>query len=169
MATEVHDPEGEDAALYTPEPTSLNAIDRLLDNLKSAWLSAFLSEMKTLLAKDTFDKEAPYHGEKIIPMKVIYKTKIKSDGRVEKLKARIAVRGDLDPGSEGEDNYAPLASFRLLKVLLAQAAKHKCRIYQIDFIGAYLHAKMDRVVFVQLPAAWAKHFPEYAQWFGVPL
>jgi len=28
---------------------------------------------------------------------------------------------------------------------------------------------MDRRVFVRLPADWASHFPEYAEWFGVPL
>ena len=68
-----------------------------------------------------------------------------------------------------EDNSAPLASFRLLKVFLAEAASRKRHIYQADYIGAYLQADMDRRVFVKLPADWAAYFPEYAEWFGVPI
>ena len=62
---------------------------------------------------------------------------------VEKLKVRIAIRGDLDKGAKDKDNSAPLASFRLLKIFIAEAARRKCRIFQTDFVGAYLQAYMD--------------------------
>ena len=44
---------------------------------------------------------------------------------VDKLKVRIAIRGDLDKDAMDEDNSAPLVSFRLLKMFLAEAAR--CR------------------------------------------
>ena len=88
---------------------------------------------------------------------------------VDKLKVHITIRGDMDKGAFDEDNSAPLASFRLLKVFLAEAAHRKRHVYQADYVGAYLQANMDRRVFVRLPADWATHFPEFVEWFGVPL
>ena len=43
---------------------------------------------------------------------------------VDKLKVRIAIHGDLDKDAVDEDNSAPLASFRLLKMFLEEAAHH---------------------------------------------
>ena len=54
-------------------------------------------------------------------------------------------------------------------MFLAEAARRRRRVYQTDFVGAYLQAYMDRRIFVRLPAEWAEIFPEYAQWFGIPL
>jgi Reverse transcriptase (RNA-dependent DNA polymerase) len=86
------------------------------------------------------------------------------------VKLRTAIRGDLDTsGPKDEDNSAPLATFHTLKVLLAEAARRQHHVYQADYVGAYLHAKMDSVIHVTLPAALAEVFPDLAQWFGVPL
>ena len=88
---------------------------------------------------------------------------------VDKLKVRITIQGDMDKGAIDEDNSAPLPSFRLLKVFLAEAAHRKRHVYQADYVRAYLQADMDRQVFVRLPSNWATHFPEFVKWFGVPL
>ena len=42
----------------------------------------------------------------MFPVRVVYKTKLRSDGLVDKLKVRIAIRGDLDTGAKDEDNAA---------------------------------------------------------------
>jgi hypothetical protein len=88
---------------------------------------------------------------------------------VEKLKVRAAIRGDLDKGAVDEDNSAPLASFRLLKTFIAEAARRRRRIYQANYIGAYLQAKMDRIVYVIPPIEFASIFPDLMEWFGIPL
>ena len=54
----------------------------------------------------------------------------------------------------------------MLKYFLADAAKHKARVHQLDFIGALLQAKVKNVVFVKLDMRYAYYFPEYAQYFG---
>ena len=55
---------------------------------------------------------------------------------------------------------------RTLKYFLADAAKHKARVCQIYFIGAFLQAKVKNRVFVNLDMRYADYFPEYAQYFG---
>ena len=46
------------------------------------------------------------------------------------------------------DTWSQTASMRTLKYFLADAAKHKARFHQLDFIGAFLQAKVKNRVFV---------------------
>ena len=54
---------------------------------------------------------------------------------------------------------------RTLNYFLAYAGKHKARVHQLDFIGAFLQAKVKNRVFVQLDMRYADYFPKYAQYF----
>ena len=51
---------------------------------------------------------------------------------------------------------------RNLKYFLADAAKHKARVHQLDFIGAFLQVKVKNRVFVKLYMRYADYFPKYA-------
>ena len=53
-----------------------------------------------------------------------------------------------------------------LKYFLADASKHKARVHQLDFIGAFLQEKVKNIVFVKLDIRYTDYFPEYAQYFG---
>ena len=64
------------------------------------------------------------------------------------------------------DTWSPTASMRTLKYFLADAAKHKARVHQLDFIAALLQAKVNNRVFFKLYMRYADFFPEYAQCFG---
>ena len=55
---------------------------------------------------------------------------------------------------------------RTLKYFLADAAKHKAIVHQLDFIGSLLQAKVKNRVFVKLDIRYKDYFPEYAQYFG---
>ena len=92
--------------------------------------------------------------------------KIQSDGSLDKLKLRIVVRGDLQNKEMVGDTCSRTASMRTLKYFLADAAKYKARVHQIDFIGAFLQDKVNNRVFVKLDMRYADYFPEYAQYFG---
>ena len=93
----------------------------------------------------------------------VYKSKIQSDGSLNKLKLRIVVRGDFQNEEMVGDTWSPTTSMRTLKYFLADAAKHKARFHQLDFIGAFLQAKVKNRVFVKLDRRYADYFPEYAQ------
>ena len=68
----------------------------------------------------------------------VYKAKIQSYGSLDKLKLRIVVRGDLQNKEMVGDYWSPTSSMRTLKSFLADAAKHKVRVHQLDFIGSFL-------------------------------
>ena len=57
------------------------------------------------------------------------------------------------------DTWSPTASMRTLNYFLADASKHKARVYQLYFIGAFLQAKVKNRVFVKLDMRYADYFP----------
>ena len=96
----------------------------------------------------------------------VYKAKIQSDGNLDKLKFRIVVRGDLQNKELVGDTWSPKSSMRTLKYFLSDAAKHKARVHQLDFIGAFLQARVNNRVFVNFDIRYTDYFPEYSKYFG---
>ena len=56
---------------------------------------------------------------------------------------------------------------RTFKYFLADAAKHKARVHQLDFTGALSQAKLKNIVFVKLDSIYIDYFLEYAKYFGI--
>ena len=96
----------------------------------------------------------------------MYTANNESDGSLDKLKLRIVVIRDLQNKEMVGDTRSPKASISNLKYLIADAVKHKARFHQLDFIGAFLKAKVKNRVFVKLDIWYTDYFPEYAQYFG---
>ena len=59
----------------------------------------------------------------------------------DNLKLIIVVRGDLKNKVLVGDTWSPISSMSTLKSFLADATKHKAKLLQLDFIGAFLQAK----------------------------
>ena len=78
----------------------------------------------------------------------VYKAKIQSGRSLDKLKLRIVVRWDMQNKEMVGDTWSPTASMRTFKHFLADASKHKAIVHQLDFIGAFLQAKLNNRVFV---------------------
>ena len=57
------------------------------------------------------------------------------------------VRGDLQNKEIVVETWSPIASMMTLNFFLSDAAKHKARVHQLDFIGAFLQAKVNNRVF----------------------
>ena len=76
----------------------------------------------------------------------VYKAKIQSDGSLDKLKLIIVVRGDLQNKEMVGDTWSPASSMRTMKYFLTDAAKHEVRVHKLDFIGAFLQAKVKNRV-----------------------
>ena len=88
----------------------------------------------------------------------VYKAKIQSDGSTDKLKLRIVVSRYLQNKELVGDTWSPTASMRTLKYLLVDATKNKARVHQLDFIGAFLQAKVKNRVFINLDSRYTDCF-----------
>ena len=96
----------------------------------------------------------------------VYKAKIQYDGSLDKLKLRIVVRGDLQNKEMIGDTWSPTASMRTLNYFLADTAKHKASVHQIDYICTFLQANVKNRVFFKFDMRYAAYFPEHSQYFG---
>ncbi len=54
-------------------------------------------------------------------------------------------------------------------MFLAHACQIKARVKQLDFVGAFLQAKMRTRMFVTIPKIYGTLFPEYSRYCGVPV
>ena len=108
-------------------------------------------------------------GEPVIPFIDVYKAKMQSDGNLDKLNSRTVVRGDFQNKGMVGDTSSLTSSMRTLKFLLADTSNHKSRVYQLDFIEAFLKSNLKHRVFVKLDSRYGEYFPEYGNYFGRPL
>ena len=154
---------GSEVSHFIPEPRKFAEVTRLAENIRKPWLKATLKEIKNFINNQTFMIEDPKDGEPVTPCMDVYKAKIQSDGSMDKLKLRIVVRGDLQNKEMVGDTWSPTASMRTLRYFLADAAKHKARVHQLDFIGAFFQANVKNRVFVKLDMRYAAYFTEYSQ------
>ena len=67
---------------------------------------------------------------------------------------RIVVRQDLQNKELVGETWLPTAFIRDLKKFLVDALKHKEIVHQLDFIGAFLQAKVKNGVFVKLDSRY---------------
>ena len=85
---------GSEVSHFIPEPRNFAEVTKLSDNIRKPWLKATLNKIKNLNNNQTFQIEDQNEGEPVNPCMDVYKSKIKSDGSLDKLKLRIVVRGD---------------------------------------------------------------------------
>ncbi|KAI2511948.1 hypothetical protein MHU86_2464 [Fragilaria crotonensis] len=168
---------------YLPEPQSFQAVLKLDDDIRSAWLHAIKMEIKNLIDHGTFILgQKPHADELIIPVKLVLKAKQTASGKLDKLKARLVAHDDMEKRrikktkakyqqqllKQREENTNKVKKSNTIPIEIPQPFEDTWSPCA-DFIGAYLQAKVIGRHFVILPLYLAYHFPEYAKYFGVPL
>ena len=111
-------------------------------------------------------------GESIIPMQIIFKVKILSTGELDKLKARIVVRGDIQQryGVLSEIyTWVVTSGFKMLQRFLAEVAKQGKRVRQLEFTAALSQVKIQGWIFIQFPLIFNDLFPQLREYFTKPL
>ena len=87
---------------------------------------------------------------KPLPLTWRFLYKFDKHGFLQKFKARICVRGDLQPFSEKETYAATLAG-KSFRMLMALAARWDLQIHQLDAVNAFPNSELDEEVYVELP------------------
>ena len=80
---------------FIPEPGNFAEVTRLSSDIRKLWLKTTLKEIKHLINNKNFLVNESEKGDPVSPCMNLHKSKIQSDGSIDKLKLIIVVRGDM--------------------------------------------------------------------------
>ena len=95
-------------------------------------------------------------GAQILDCMWVYVYKFDKAGWLVKCKARLVVRGDQQRRENGADTYAATLAGRSFKALLAIATRFDLELIQYDAVNAFVHAKLDEVVYMRMPPGYGE-------------
>jgi hypothetical protein len=90
------------------------------------------------------------HGGRILSGKWVFKYKLRSDGTLERHKARWVLRGDRQrPGIDLGETFTPVVKPATIRVVLTLFASKKWPANQLDVSNAFLHGQLHEKVYCQ--------------------
>ncbi|EOY25675.1 Uncharacterized protein TCM_027059 [Theobroma cacao] len=90
--------------------------------------------------------------QKVIGVKWMYRTKLNSDGSINKHKVRLVVKG-FSPtyGKDFCETFAPVAKHDTIKLMVALATRENWHIWHLDFKSAFLNGTIKEDIYVEQP------------------
>ena len=108
--------------------------------LDQNWLAAMKEELLMIMRNNTWELVDKPQNRNVIGVKWVYRTKLNADGSINKLKARLVVKGYAQIfGVDYSDTFAPVARLDTIRLLLAIAAQLNWKVYQMDVKSAFLN------------------------------
>jgi len=118
------------------------------------WCEATDAELRALEDNGTWQLTSLPTGKKVIGCKRIYRIKFKSDGSIEKCKARLVALGCRQKFSvDYWETFAPAA--KMITILLAVASIQKWHLFQMDVSNAFLHGDLAEELYMTLSLGYA--------------
>ncbi|KAL4292078.1 hypothetical protein GQ457_14G019000 [Hibiscus cannabinus] len=128
--------------------------------LSSSWQKAIEEELIALDRNKTWEIVSLPPGKQAIGCKWVYKTKLKSDGTLERYKARLVAKGyTQQPGIDYFDTFSPVAKITTIRTLLTVAATNNWFLEQLDVNNAFLHGFLNEEVYMLLPPGVSSSIP----------
>jgi hypothetical protein len=96
----------------------------------------------------------PCLKQNIVGTMWVFHNKQDEHGVVTRNKARLVAKGYAQViGLDFEETFAPVARFELIGILLAYAAHHTFKLFQMDVKSAFLNGPIKEEVYVEQPLA----------------
>ena len=126
-----------------------NIEEALLDR---RWEKAVREELRALYENQTWDLVFLPQNKHIVDCRWVFAVKYKSDGTIERFKARLVARGftqtyDIDY----EETFALVAKLNTIRVLLNRAANLDWDLHQLDVKNAFLNGELLEEVYMNPP------------------
>ncbi|KAL9230729.1 hypothetical protein vseg_006043 [Gypsophila vaccaria] len=121
------------------------------------WCDAMKKEIDALERNGTWDLADLPPGKKALGCRWVYKIKYKSDGTIERLKARLVVFGNHQvEGLDYGETFAPVVKMGTIRVFLVVAAINKWALHQMDVHNPFLHRDLSEEFYMRLPPCFSR-------------
>jgi hypothetical protein len=91
----------------------------------------------------------------VVGTKWVFHNKQDKNGVVTRNKVRLVAQGFTQvEGLNFEETYTPVARLEAIQMLLAFAARHDFKLYQIDIKSAFLNGPIQDLVYVEQPPSF---------------
>jgi hypothetical protein len=105
----------------------------------------------------------PRPKQNVVGTKWVFRNKQDEHGVVTRNKARLVAKGYAQvTGLDFEETFAPVARLESIRILLAYAAHHSFRLFQIDVKSAFLNGPIKEEVYVEQPHGFEdERYPDH--------
>jgi len=140
---------------YEPDPLTHQQAMAAPD--AAHWREAERAEQQSLEDMNVYEfVNAVPSGAKLLDSKPVYKRKRRHDGSVARYKNRVVARGFLQrAGIDYDATFSPVVKYKTLRVMLAIAALEDLELKTMDVETAFLHAELDRPLYMKIPAGFS--------------
>ncbi|CAH9141381.1 unnamed protein product [Cuscuta epithymum] len=141
--TNIHNP----SVIASPLPKS--HVQALQD---PNWTSAMNSEFTALINNKTWELVPRPPNANVIRCMWLFKHKYRSDGSLERHKARLVVNGKSQRlGIDCDETFSPVVKPATIRTVLSIALSHSWPLHQLDVNNAFLHGFLNETVYMHQP------------------
>lgn len=98
--------------------------------------------------------ERPENGN-VISNRWIFKKKYTADGRIDKYKARLVIRGfSQKEGIDFHEVFAPVVKYATVRTVLSTVATDDLEMVQFDVKTAFLYGDLEETIFIEQPSGF---------------
>ncbi|GJU61348.1 putative RNA-directed DNA polymerase [Tanacetum coccineum] len=140
------------------EPANYN--EAMVSPEAAKWKEAMKSEIQSMYDNQVWNLVDITPDLKTVGCKWIFKNKTDMDGKVHTYKVRLVAKGYTQThGIDYEETFSPVAKIKSNRIMLAIAAFHDFKIWQMDVKTGFLNGKLTEDVFMTQPEGFenAKH------------
>ncbi|GJQ93956.1 putative RNA-directed DNA polymerase [Tanacetum coccineum] len=117
----------------------------------SRWIEAMNQEIEALNRNNTWEITDLPKGRKAIGSKWVWKVKYKSNGDIERFKARVGAKGfNQKEGIDYEETFSHVVKIVTVRCVLSIAIKNKWSLFQLDINNAFLYEDLEEEVYMNL-------------------
>ncbi|RVX21294.1 Retrovirus-related Pol polyprotein from transposon RE1 [Vitis vinifera] len=127
------------------------------------WLSAMDDEIHALKKNDTWVLVPRPQHHNVVGCRWIFKTKLHSDGSIERHKARLVAQGFSQVhGLDFGDTFSPVVRPATIRIILSLAVTSGWRLHQLDVKNVFLHGFLNEEVYMEQPPGYTdSQFPQH--------